>query len=72
MDIEDDDAFLYGESSPPPSTAPEIQPAKVEEPATPNVESTRSSFPLVLTHISDFSASTVPTPASGLSAAMAA
>lgn len=48
MDIEDDDAFLYGESSPPPTAAPEafVTP-KVETVVKPEVTPTRSSIPLV-------------------------
>ena len=44
MDIEDDDAFLYGESSPPPVAAPEaLETPKVTE-VKPDVTTTRSSF----------------------------
>jgi hypothetical protein len=50
MDIEDDDAFLYGESTPPPEPSiAEVKPEqKVETDSKPNVQTTRSSFPLPL------------------------
>jgi len=46
MDFEDDDAFLYGESSPPPQNdaVKAAQPVKVETDSKPAVEPTRSSF----------------------------
>lgn len=69
---EDDDAFLYGESSPPPAAAPEIaQTPEVTTSAKPDVTPTRSSF-LYDECQSDIPAAAVSTPASGLSAAMAA
>jgi hypothetical protein len=43
MDFEDDDAFLYGESSPPPQSAA-TEPVKVETDSKPDVVPTRSSF----------------------------
>jgi len=42
---EDDDAFLYGESSPPPTTAPEVVQTPEVTTAKPEVTPTRSSFP---------------------------
>jgi len=46
---EDDDAFLYGESSPPPVAAPEVaQTPEVTKAVQPEVTPTRSSFPLSL------------------------
>jgi len=46
MDFEDDDAFLYGESSPPPQNdaVAAAQPVKVETDSKPDIEPTRSSF----------------------------
>jgi hypothetical protein len=43
---EDDDAFLYGESSPPPAAAPEVAQTPEVTTAKPDVTPTRSSFPL--------------------------
>jgi len=42
---EDDDAFLYGESSPPPVAAPEAAPTPEVTTAKPDLAPTRSSFP---------------------------
>jgi hypothetical protein len=42
---EDDDAFLYGESSPPPVAAPEVAQTPEVTTAKPDVTPTRSSFP---------------------------
>jgi hypothetical protein len=48
MDIEDDDAFLYGDESPPPTAPAVAETPKVEPTAKAEVTPNRSSFPLVM------------------------
>ena len=76
MDVEDDDAFLYGEQSPPPSAAPPVKatPAEAESKGESGGNNDgRHHIPMVLSKSlgngADATSNGVP---AGLSASMAA